>query len=104
MLLAYLSYFLPIAVAIPLTFIAYQLPFYVSGVALTMFRADNRESNSIFYVAVLIASSIWFAVRPTPLRYIAFAFLAICAINAVAFVIMLLLRNKVREMERECGL
>jgi hypothetical protein len=65
---------------------------------------DYRRYQSIYHMAVLLALSLHFARSQSLVRYVAWCFLAICAVNAIAAAIMLFARGTVARMEAECGL
>jgi hypothetical protein len=84
---------------------AIDFPFFASGLPLSFFGAsDNRRANSMFYMTVMLTASVYFAGRPSAVRYVAWFFFAVCAMNAVAAIVMFFLRARIRAMERECGL
>jgi hypothetical protein len=80
-----------------------QLPMYVFGTIITLPRAANQAMNSaatMLFVAVL---SAFVAFHPGPARYVAWLFFGIVALNAVAWVIVRLLRQRIRALEERCG-
>jgi hypothetical protein len=89
--------------AIPLAFIAIQLPICVSGALILPKWRNNEATNSAMLMALIIAASLYFATRPSWVRFVAFAFLALVAANALAAAVMFALRDKVREQERRCA-
>lgn len=88
-----------------------QVPMYVTGVFIApVLRAiarrpgeNNRHIISIAYFLTLAAISAWFAWTLTWARFVAYFFFAVLALNAVAFVIMLMLRGSVARIEAEYG-
>jgi hypothetical protein len=89
--------------AVPLAAIAVELPMYLIGAAILPLWRDKQTLHSIVMMALLIAASAYFATRTTWVHFVAFAFLALVAVNAVAAVVMFALRNRVRELERRCA-
>ena len=52
---------------------------------------------------LMIIASAWFAMQSGLVRYVAWFFLAVVLLNAIAWVAMIALRNSVRELEQRCG-
>ena len=67
-------------------------------------RRDFRSYQSIVHFAMFIALSLYVARLSSPARYVAWSFLALCAVNAVAALIMFFARGAVARMEAECGM
>ena len=65
---------------------------------------DHLTRTSATLLIILIATSLYLALQPTPLRYVAWFFLAVVVLDFVAFLVMLALRKQVREMEQRCGI
>lgn len=89
---------LALLVAVPLAQIAIQMLIVGGGLVLRTMTA-----NSAFMMLAAIAASLYFATRATWVRFPAYAFLAVVALNAIAFVIMWLLRDRVRALELRCA-
>ncbi len=107
---AYLASALPLRpfpaslLALALLPIVLQIPFY-SAPLLDGFRGGDRRSfTSRFYVFLVLAASLYFGALGSPVRYVAWIFLGICAANVVAAAIMWFARGEVARMEAECGL
>jgi hypothetical protein len=64
---------------------------------------DHLRLNSFFLMTLMIMASTYVAARPSPMRYVAWAVLALVALNAIAWGIMKMLRHSVRELEQRCG-
>jgi hypothetical protein len=92
----FLSALMPIAIAAVFAPLAMQIPLYIV--------ARGTRVNSILLMALIAAAAIYFATRPVWIRFAAWQFLALVALNAVAALIMLALRGAVRKMEARCGL
>lgn len=81
-----------------------QIPFYTGPVLIAFAAGDNRRFASRFYLSVIVAASAYFARAQSSVRYVAWFFLGVCALNALAAVIMFFARGVVAQMEAECGL
>jgi hypothetical protein len=80
-----------------------QLPFYASGVIASAFGSqDNRKLNSLVCMTVQMAAAAHFATAEEPVRYVAWFFLAVVALNVIASAAMWLMRGSVAAMERRC--
>ena len=66
-------------------------------------RANHLRRNSMTLFGLMIIASAWFAMQPGLVRYVAWFFLAVVAFNAIAWLVMIALRNSVRELEQRCG-
>jgi len=89
---------LALLVALPLAQIAIQILIVSGGLIVR-----SMAANSAFMMLSAVAASLYFATRTTWVRFPAYAFLAIVALNAVAFVVMWLLRDRVRALELRCA-
>jgi hypothetical protein len=97
---------LPLAIigSILLTPWLVEIPFHISGGLFPATRnRDNRALNSIWMMSLTTLASAYVATLPSPARYVAWFFFAVLALNAIAFVIMWLLRARVRKLEARCG-
>lgn len=63
---------------------------------------DNRKLNGISTMAMMLIASSYFATTSSPVRFIAWFFLGVVALNAIAAVVMWLLRGTAAAMERRC--
>ena len=91
-----LAAIMPIALAFVLTPLALQIPLYISG--------RGIRFNSILLMTLIAIPAAVLATKPVWIRYAAWQFFAMIALNAFAALIMLALRGKVRKMEERCGL
>jgi hypothetical protein len=87
---------MPVAVAIVIAPFALQIPLYISG--------RGIRFNSILLMTLIAIPAAYLAAKPLWVRYAAWQFLAMIALNALAALIMLTLRGAVRKMEERCGL
>lgn len=88
---------LPWWAAILLGPIVIQIPIYIAGIFILPKWRDNTTANSRMMMALLIAASLYLR---SP---VAWFFLGLVAANALAAVVMFLLRERVRELERRCA-
>jgi ABC-type transport system involved in cytochrome bd biosynthesis fused ATPase/permease subunit len=88
--------FLPLAVAIVLAPLALLIPLFIFSRGLRF--------HSILFMTLISIAAAYFAMKPIWIRYVAWQFLALMALNAIAALIMLPLRGQVRKMEERCGL
>lgn len=84
----FISAFVPLIVALPLALIAIQIPIYITGLLF-----NNRRVNSAFLMLCGAAAALYFASQPVWIRFAAYAFLGVLALNAIASVILWLLRK-----------
>lgn len=86
---------------LPLSFVlavvALQVPTIVLG--LIVWNRNNLGLNSKIYMLLLITASAWLTQSPTWVRFAAWQFLAITVLNAIAAVILFLLRGPVARLE-----
>ena len=87
---------MPFALAVVITPLALQIPLYISG--------RGIRFNSILLMTLIAIPAAVLAAKPVWVRYAAWQFFAMIALNAFAALIMLALRGKVRKMEERCGL
>jgi hypothetical protein len=88
-----------------------EVPLYATGLFIApILRAiakrpgeNNHRFVSIANFLTLAAISAWFAWTLTWARFVAYFFFAVMALNAAAFVIMLMLRGSVARVEAEYG-
>jgi len=103
---------LPVAIAasIPLAALLFSVAVVVTGIAiapalhalgLPRGASDIVPNTWVFLTSVFLASS-YFALSSGWVRYPAWLFLAVVAMNGAASVVLLLLRTRVREAEARC--
>jgi hypothetical protein len=63
---------------------------------------DNRKLNGLLTMGMMLIASSYFATTASPVRFIAWFFLGVVALNAVAAVVMWMLRGTAAAMERRC--
>jgi hypothetical protein len=87
----FLAAFMPLWAAIPLSLIAIEIPIYVFGVPF-----NDRRAVGAGYVLCGAAMAWYLILQPRWIRFAGYAFFAVIALNAVAWVIMGLLRNRIQ--------
>jgi hypothetical protein len=82
---------------------AVHAPCFIIGVIANRFGAvDNRKLNGISTMVLFLIASSWFATTDSPVALVAWLFLGIVALNAIAAVVMWMLRGTAAAMERRC--
>jgi hypothetical protein len=89
---------LSIPLAIVLTPWLLQVPLYAAGIPF-----KNTKFTSVFIYTTVVIVSSWVGFMQTPLRFMAWLFFAVLALNAVAWVPVRLLDRRMQGLERECG-
>jgi hypothetical protein len=97
-------------VSLPLAVALIEVPFILVGVTITpLWRAITRTRtsalaiNNFFVFLLLIAASLYLAMQRTWVRFVAWQFLALLALNAIAAVIAFLLRDSIARLEASIG-
>jgi hypothetical protein len=101
-----------VTLAIVTTGLTVQLPLYAIGAIvlplwerLTGTREQRHEKAiSVAYMVLYLLASSYFVTRPGWVHYVAAFSLLLFAANAVAAVLMFLLRGAVRRLEQQCGI
>ena len=96
-LTCFIAAFVPLLIAFPLALVVIEIPIYAFGLPF-----GNRRVTSAGYVLCGAGAAFYFALQPNWIRFPAYAFLGVIALNAIAFVIMWLLRRRVRAAEERC--
>jgi hypothetical protein len=91
LVVCFLAAFMPIVAAVPLSLVAIELPLFAAGLPF-----GNRRLNSIAYVACGAAMAWYLALQPRWIRFAGYAFFAVLALNAIAFVVIWPLRRRIR--------
>jgi hypothetical protein len=101
---------LALLVSIPLAVALIEVPSLITMLTVTpAWRAITRTQtsaitiNSFLFLLMLTATSAYFAMQRTWVRFVAWQFLAMLAINAVAAVIVFLLRDSIARLEASIG-
>ena len=109
-LACYLGFLLPlrapfnILAAIVIAPLSVQIAIPLFGGAFTLMGMKNNVTIvSAAIMSVMIAMSSYLATATEPVRLVAWFFLIIVALNAIAWLILLPLRDHIRELEKRCG-
>jgi hypothetical protein len=86
---------LAFVVALPLAAVAVHSPMYTGA---------GLKVNSVLTMVLMIMASSYFGMAASPVRYVAWFFFVVIVCNCMAWVIMMMLRNRVRELEQRCGI
>lgn len=87
---------MPLPVAIAVASFVVQIPIYVVG--------RGQRVNTIIFMSAATLAAVYLATTNTWIRYVAWQFLAILALNAIASLILLPMRGRIRKLEARCGL
>lgn len=90
---------LALAISLPASVALMQVPAIISALIVAPFARDRIHANGIVVMLLFTVSSAYFATRPTWVRFIAWQFLALLALNAVAAVIAFALRDSIARAE-----
>lgn len=104
--LVFLTAFCYIAAALPLSLgfaILAAIPLATLAVQLPLATGLGAKANATLEFLLLLLASAYFAVAETSIRYVAWCFLALVILNAVAWLVMLMLRDHVRNLELKCA-
>ncbi|MEA2240185.1 MAG: hypothetical protein QOC81_4909 [Thermoanaerobaculia bacterium] len=98
---------LPLALlaAIPLAFIAIHIPIVVGGPLVRLLAGEKNHVRTISAITMgaLLISSLYIARTATWARVVAWLFLTVVAGNAIAAVILWMLRGRVQAAEKRCA-
>ena len=97
---------LALLVSLPLAIALLEVPAMISALtiapalhSMTQGRANAIRVNSIVVMLLFSVSSAYFAFHPTWVRFVAWQFLALLALNAIAAVIAFSLRGSIARLE-----
>ncbi|MEO8382899.1 MAG: hypothetical protein ABI779_24795 [Acidobacteriota bacterium] len=96
------SWTLAAIAALPLAIVLMHVPIVTFGV-LFMKRGNNLRLNSMILMASLTGAAAYFARDPSWVRFVAWQFLAILALNGVAAVALLPFRGVIARWETSLG-
>jgi hypothetical protein len=93
-----------ILAAVVIAPLSVQIAIPLLGGAFTLMGMKNNVTiMSVTIMSVMIALSSYLATAAAPVRLVAWFFLFIVALNAMAWLILLPLRHRIRELEKQCG-
>jgi hypothetical protein len=84
----FIAAYVPWILAFPLALIAVQIPISATGLVF-----NNPRVNGAFLMLCATVAALYFASQPAWQRFVAYVFLGVLALNAIAFVILWLLRR-----------
>jgi hypothetical protein len=97
-------------VSLPLAIALLEVPAIVSALtiapawrALRGADADSIRINGIVVMLLFVAASAFFATHPTWVRFVAWLFLALLALNGIAAVVVFSLRGSIAQLEAAIG-
>lgn len=90
---------LALATSLPLAFVLLEVPAIVSAMTVARFSRNGIRANGIVVMLLFTAASAYFAMRPTWVRFAAWQFLVVLALNAIAAAIVFALRNAIAQLE-----
>lgn len=95
---------LPVALvaAFPAALLLIQLSITTVGLVLIR-RENNLRVNSIVLMAGMTAAAAYFARTQSWVRFVAWQFLIVLALNAIAAIVVLLLRDTIADAESSMG-
>ena len=96
-LILFLAAFVPLLAALPLSLVVVEIPVYVFGLPF-----GRPRVTSAGYLLCGAGGASYLAFQPTWVRAGAYLFFGIVALNAIAFVVLWLLRHRVRAAEERC--
>ena len=95
---------LALPVSLPLAIVLLEVPAIVSALTIApLFRTNGFRINGVVIMLLFSAASAYFALHPTWIRFVAWQFLALLALNAIAAVIAIPLRHSMARLEAQVG-
>jgi hypothetical protein len=88
-----------LATSLPLAFALLEVPAIVSALTIAPFAQNGIRANGVVVMLLFAAASAHFATRPTWVRFVAWQFLTLLALNAIAAVIVFALRDAIAQLE-----
>jgi hypothetical protein len=101
---------LALPVSLPLAVVLLEVPAILSALTIVPLlhsiagaRASGVRINGVVIMLLFSAASAYFALHPTWIRFVAWQFLALLALNAIAAVIAFPLRHSIARLEAQVG-
>lgn len=97
---------LALLISLPLAVVLLEVPAILSALTIApLFRSIGIgfRVNGVVIMLLFSAASAYFALHPTWIRFVAWQFLALLALNAIAAVIAFPLRHSMARLEAEVG-
>lgn len=92
-----------LAAAIPIAVVLIELPICVGGALLGAWKGNHLQVQSSAFLFLLIAMAAWLATKTSWVRIVAWQFLGLVALNAIAAAIVFLLRGSIARLENAIG-
>jgi hypothetical protein len=92
-----------LAVAVPTAFVLVEVPFFATAILLGTWKGDRIRAQSFAYMCTLITAAAWLSTSTSWVRFIAWQFLGFVVLNAIAAVIVFLLRDSIARLENAVG-
>jgi hypothetical protein len=92
----FFAFLMPLALAIVVATIAVQFPIFMVG--------RGKSANTVVLMSLATIAAAVLTTTTTWIRFVAWQFLGVLAMNAIAEIVMLTLRDAVHRMEARCGL
>jgi hypothetical protein len=90
--------------ALPLALVAAEIPFLTLAVFFVAMTPEKRlRVQSMCNMLLHLAAAGWFAAGPTWARFVAWPILGLAALNAIAAVVVVLLRGPMARLESSFG-
>jgi hypothetical protein len=81
-----------------------ELPFFLGAPVAALLAKEKRQAmQSAFMMALYVGVSLWLSTSATWARYLAWLVLAVTGLNAIAWVIVQLLRGSIARLESSFG-
>jgi hypothetical protein len=93
-----------LAVAFPIAVIAVHLPFFILAPLVVSLAPETQlRTQSVGMMLMCLAVSTWFATSESWARFAAWPVLALAGVNAIAAVILVLMRDRIAQFESSFG-
>jgi hypothetical protein len=92
-----------LAAAVPTALVIIEIPIYVTGAVLTAWKGNHLQAQSIAFMLMLTATAAWLATKTSWVRFVAWQFLGLVALNAIAAAAVFLLRGSIARLENAVG-
>lgn len=91
-------------VSMPLAIVLFEVPAIISALTIApLFRISGSRVNGFVIMLLFSAASAYFARHPSWIRFVAWQFLALLALNATAAMIAFPMRHSMARLEAEVG-
>lgn len=91
-------------VSLPLAIVLFEVPAILSALTIApLVRVNGSRVNGFVVMLLFSAASAYFARHPSWIRFVAWQFLGLMALNAIAAMIALTLRHSMDRLEEQVG-